>query len=108
MVAPLKTHRLRLFRFLASSLPSVFRVRRFLERQLKFVTKEFTGEYFHYTGDLFLRGGAASHIRGLVRPPPSHNTLLLLFLSVWKRNQSCVMCIGLHCFRQDTAGAKAD
>jgi hypothetical protein len=22
--------------------------------QLKFVTKEFTGEYFHYTGDLFL------------------------------------------------------
>jgi hypothetical protein len=31
----------------------------------------------------------------IVRPPRSHNALLLLFLPVWKRNQSCVMCIGL-------------
>src|SRR5215813_11465790 len=36
---------------------------------------------------------------------PGLSTFLSLFLPVWKRNQSGVICIGLFCFRQNVANA---
>src|SRR5262245_43565619 len=39
---------------------------------------------------------------------PGLPTFLLLFLRVWNRNQSCVICSGLLCFRQNVANAYTD
>ena len=39
---------------------------------------------------------------------PDHGATLLLLLPVWIRSESCVMCVGLLCFRHNIANAHAD
>ena len=38
---------------------------------------------------------------------PDHGATLLLLLPVWIRSESCVMCVGLLCFRHNIADANA-